>query len=61
MYFADHGRPHFHIVGPEFAAAVAIDDLSVLAGEVPGKAREALDWARKNRAQLMDYRNEYSG
>jgi len=61
MYFADHGRPHFHIVGPDFVAAVAIDDLSVLAGEVPGKAREALAWAGESRAQLMDYWNEYSG
>jgi hypothetical protein len=61
MYFADHGQPHFHIVGPEFDAKIAIDDLSVMAGEVPRKAREALDWAEENKAHLMDLWNEYSG
>ena len=61
MYFADHGQPHFHIVGSDFDAKIAIDDLSVMAGEVPRKAREALDWAEQNKVYLMDLRNEYSG
>lgn len=61
MYFADHGRPHFHVVGPDFAALVAIDDLSILAGALPRQAREALDWAEENKERLMDYWNEYSG
>ncbi len=61
MYFADHGQPHFHIVGPDFDAKIAIDDLSVMAGEVPRKAREALDWAEQNKAYLMDLWNEFSG
>lgn len=61
MYFADHGRSHFHIVGPDFEAKIAIDDLSIIVGEVPRKAREALDWAAENRTQLMDLWNEYSG
>lgn len=61
MYFADHGRPHFHIVGPDFEAKIAIDDLSVIVGDVPRRAREALDWAEENRTQLMDLWNEYSG
>ena len=61
MYFADHGQPHLHIVGREFDAKITIEDLSVLAGEVPRKARKALDWAEENRAHLMDLWNEYSG
>jgi hypothetical protein len=61
MYFADHGQPHFHIVGREFDAKIAIEDLSVLAGEVPRKARKALGWAAENRAYLMGLWNEYSG
>lgn len=61
MYFADHGQPHFHIVGPGFDAKIAIDDLSVMAGEVPRGARAALDWAEQNNAYLMDLWNEYDG
>jgi hypothetical protein len=61
MYFADHGQPHFHIVGPEFDANLAIDDLSVMAGEVPRRAREALDCAEENKAYLMELWNEHSG
>ena len=60
MYFEDHGRPHFHIVGRDFEAKIAIDDLSVIAGDVPRRARPALDWARENKQLLMDRWNAYS-
>ena len=60
MYFADQGRPHFHVVGPDLEAKIAIDDLSVMAGEVPRRARAALEWAEENRVQLMDRWREFS-
>ena len=61
MYFEDHGTPHFHVVGPEFGAKVAIGDLTILAGHLPRRAREALEWAEGNRARLLELWMEYSG
>jgi len=60
MYFEDHNPPHFHVVGPDFKALVAIDDLRILEGSLPKKARAALDWAAKNKKELLARWTEYS-
>lgn len=61
MYFEDHGIPHFHVVAAEFYAAVAIEDLSMLAGELPpGVLRKARKWAAENRPLLRRKWREYS-
>ena len=61
MFFADHGPPHFHVLGREGAAQVRIDTLETmnLSGRID--LREALEWAVANRGLLMAKWAEYSG
>lgn len=53
-------RPHFHVVGPDFEAQVAIADLTVLRDVLPGKCKPALTWALRNKQALMNKWNELS-
>lgn len=46
VYANDHLPPHFHIVGVEDEALIAIATLAVLRGVVPDE--RAMDWARRN-------------
>ncbi len=61
MFFADHNPPHFHVLGKEGAAQVAIATLEVM--QMSGKLdlREALDWAMANRSFLEAKWEEFSG
>lgn len=61
MYFADHNPPHFHVLGRDGAAQVAIADLQII--EMSGRLdlREALEWAAENRALLEAKWEELSG
>ncbi len=53
MYFEDHGVPHFHIVSADHYASIAIEDFTILAGDVPAKIyKQATAWAMKNRPLL---------
>jgi hypothetical protein len=38
MFFNDHAPPHFHARYGEFEATIDIETLSVLEGELPGRA-----------------------
>ncbi|MFQ5764901.1 MAG: DUF4160 domain-containing protein [Rhodospirillales bacterium] len=61
MYFEDHGVPHFHVVSAEYHASIAIEDLTILAGDLPPKAfKTATTWAARNRAILWRKWKEYS-
>jgi len=51
IYADDHLPPHFHIEGRGFRAIVEIESAKVRAGNV-AKARDAMEWARQNRARL---------
>jgi hypothetical protein len=54
VYGREHGVPHFHIEGPGFRASVGIATLEVIIGAVPASvSREAIDWAREKRAELL--------
>ena len=61
MYFADHNPPHFHVLGRDGAAQIAIDTLEVI--ELSGRIdlRDALDWASDHQADLREYWNKLSG
>ena len=61
MFFADHNPPHFHVLGREGAAQVAIDTLEVIAMSGRLDLREALEWAARNKALLKAPWNELSG
>jgi hypothetical protein len=61
MYFADHNPPHFHVLGRDGAAQVAIETLEVIAMSGRVDLREALEWAAENKALLQTKWNELSG
>lgn len=46
MFFNDHEPRHFHARYGEFTAAIAIDDLRVLQGQLPPRALAlTVEWA----------------
>jgi Domain of unknown function (DUF4160) len=61
MFFADHDPPHFHVLGRDGAAQVAIETLEVIAVSGRVDLREALEWAAANRKMLRAKWRELSG
>jgi len=61
MYFADHPPPHFHVLGRDGAAQIAIGSLEVIATSGRIDLREALEWAAANIALLEAKWAELSG
>jgi Domain of unknown function (DUF4160) len=61
MFFADHPPPHFHVLGREGAAQVAIGSLEVIATSGCIDLGEALAWAAANGAVLEAKWIELSG
>lgn len=61
MFFADHPPPHFHVLGREGAAQVAIGSLEVIAMSGRLDLREALEWAAENGTLLAEKWAELSG
>lgn len=54
MYYNDHDPPHFHVIYNEFKAVIAINDLSVLFGDLPPKAIGlVMEWARTRKSELL--------
>lgn len=50
----DHAPPHFHVVGPDFHALIAIRDLQVLRGTITRRAlAEVAAWAGGRHDELM--------
>ena len=43
MYFADHNPPHFHAIYGEHEALIAIDDGSVIGGDLPRTAARLVE------------------
>jgi hypothetical protein len=62
MYFDDDPPPHFHVIArDDREGKFRIDTLELWAGEIdPRDAREALEWAAENRAELLARWREYS-
>jgi len=53
MFFNDHPPPHFHARYGEFEAAVAIETLEVMEGELPNRALILVrEWAMIHRDEL---------
>jgi hypothetical protein len=61
MYFADHPPPHFHVLGRDGQAQVAIEDFRVIARSAQIDLREALAWAAEHRDELAARWEELSG
>jgi Domain of unknown function (DUF4160) len=62
MYFGDHSPPHFHVITRNNERiAVVIETTAVLAGNAdPRDTAEALDWARRNKADMRARWQMYS-
>jgi hypothetical protein len=62
MYFGDHPPPHFHVITRNNERiAVVIETTAVLAGNAdPRDTAEALDWARRNKADMRARWQMYS-
>ena len=57
--FPDHAPPHFHLLGPGWAAVVDIRTLKVTRGHAPrGELKEVLAWAATNKRLLLSKWNE---
>jgi len=55
IYGGDHNPPHVHVIGPDFAAQVAIVDGEIFNGVLPaGKRRVVLRWIASNRDMLLE-------
>jgi hypothetical protein len=53
VYAGDHAPPHFHIQGPGYALAVAIESMEIIAGSPQARGYdEAMRWAVENRAAI---------
>lgn len=61
MYFADHPPPHFHVLGRDGQAQIAIADFRIIARSGRVDTREAVAWARTHQAELMARWNALSG
>jgi len=55
IYFDDHNPPHFHVAYNEDEALIAINDLTVLKGNLPPRVMGlAMEWARLHQAELLE-------
>lgn len=58
-----HHRPHFHVVSANGEACFAIDDLALLAGNLPARERRLIEaWGEIHREELSEnWRNLQAG
>ncbi|MCB2012721.1 MAG: DUF4160 domain-containing protein [Geminicoccaceae bacterium] len=62
IFFRDHPPPHFHVERVEGRAAVTIETLEIMAGDLsPRLLREPLHWAAENQDLLRSVWNEFHG
>ena len=55
MYFDDHPPPHFHAAYGGEEAVFGIDNLAVLNGRLPRRARDLVtEWASQHREELKE-------
>lgn len=53
MYTGDHSPPHFHAQYGEYEALLAVDDLEIIRGELPARARRlVMEWASEHHDEL---------
>ncbi|WBF67587.1 DUF4160 domain-containing protein [Desulfovibrio subterraneus] len=62
IHFDDHNPPHFHIYGSDFRVMVNIETLQIMEGSAAkANIREAMEWAKDNKATLRDAWAKYTG
>jgi hypothetical protein len=56
MYFqqSEHNPPHFHVIYGEFVGVIEIESLTMIDGDLPGKAQTLVrEWAEKYKEELF--------
>lgn len=55
MHYGDHAPPHFHAIYGDQEALVSIDNLAILKGRLPPRARGlVVEWAALRQADLRE-------
>lgn len=55
MYFRDHSPPHFHAQYGDAEAAINIETLEIIAGDLPARAtRLVAEWAEQHQSELLE-------
>jgi hypothetical protein len=55
MHFKDHNPPHFHVKYGDYKAAIAINGLGVLEGDLPSRILGyVIEWASMHKQELMN-------
>ncbi len=55
MFWQDHGPAHFHALYAEHEAIIAVEDLRLLRGRLPGRALAlVLEWAAEHQDELLE-------
>ncbi|MEG0152581.1 MAG: DUF4160 domain-containing protein [Cellulosilyticaceae bacterium] len=58
MYPNDHVPPHFHVIYNEYNGVFSIEELEMIEGDLPNKAkRMILEWAEMYKVQLLQMWN----
>lgn len=58
MYPNDHVPPHFHVIYNEYNGVFSIEELEMIEGDLPNKAkRMVLEWAQMYKVQLLQMWN----
>jgi hypothetical protein len=53
MYFREHGVPHFHAIYAEYNGVFDLEDLEMIAGDLPRRAEKLVrEWASEYQADL---------
>ena len=55
MLFNDHNPPHFHAEYGEYKAAITINDLALLKGNLPSRIHGyVIEWASMHKQELLE-------
>jgi hypothetical protein len=55
MHFDEHGPPHFHAAYGDDEAAIRIESIGLLAGDLPPRALAlVIEWARLHQGELLE-------
>ncbi len=55
LFFGDHPPPHFHAVYGEFVGLFDIENLEMIEGDLPARAKNFVEeWASKYQNDLKD-------
>ena len=55
MFFNEHTPPHFHAKYNEYQAAISIENLGIIKGNLPAKVLSlVVEWGMEHKEELLD-------